>query len=400
MPLTDTAIRNAKPSDKVRTLSDAHGLQMRILPSGGKSWRYSYRHDSKQKSVVLGKYPEMSLSEARAARDVCRKQLSQGLDPVGERDKTEREAELAKGATFQAVADEFTAKMAREGKAEITLSKRRWLMDMACAEFGNRPIAEIRPADVLALLRKIEARGMHETAKRMRSACGSVFRYAIATDRRSDDPTVALKGAITLPTVTNMAAITDPVRLGALLLAMDSYKGTSDARSAMKLLALTAVRPSELRLSRWSEFNLEEATWDIPATRAKMRRPHRVPLAIATLDILRDMWVSRSRQRLDDYLFPGLSADRPMSENTVNKALKSMGFPDQVGHGFRATFSSLSHESGLWAPDVIELALGHAIGGIRGVYARHAAWDERKKLAEWWAGELLRMKLLASGMVQ
>jgi integrase len=254
---------------------------------------------------------------------------------------------------------------------------------------GKRPIAEISPPEVLALLQGIENRGNLETAKRLRGTVGAIFRYAIATARATNDPTLALRGAISAPRVKHRAAITDPVAFGALLRAIDGFQGQRSTVAALKLLPLVFTRPGELRMAEWAEFDLENAVWTVPAARTKMRREHRVPLARQALGILEWLRPLTGEGRL---VFPGTrTATRPISENTLNAALRRLGYSqDEVtSHGFRATASTLLNESGRFSADTIERALAHQDPGpVRRAYARGLFWQERVEMAQWWADQL------------
>lgn len=399
MALTDFSVRNAKPTEKVRTISDSHGLQLRILPSGGKSWRWSYRFDGVQKSIGLGRYPGVSLSQARAARDEAAATLARGVDPIAQRAENEAAAVLAKGETFVVVAAEVVDKLRREGKAPATIVKREWLLGLALPSLGSRPVAEITPREVLVVLQSVEAKGLFETARRLRSAMSGVFRRAVATGRAERDPCEPLRGALTSPTVAHQKAVTDGARLGEVLRLIDGYRGRGEVKTGLWLLALTAVRPGELRFARWGEFDLDAGEWLVPAERTKMRRPHRVALAPAAVTRLRAMQARSAHTAAEDLLFPGFGdRSRPISENTLNKALRSLGVTDHVGHGFRSTFSSIANDSRKWSADAMELSLGHAIGGgaVRGVYARHELWDERVELMAWWADRLEALRTAAA----
>jgi len=389
MPLTDTAIRKAKPGTGIVKLSDGGGLQLHVQPNGAKYWRFAYRYDGKQKKLALGVYPEVTLAEARKGRDAAKALLREGRDPIIEKRIEKAARAIAAGNTFSALADELLAKMTREGRAEATLAKTRWLFDFARPLIGDRPIAEISAAEVLAVLRKVEARGRLETARRLRSTIGSVFRYAIATARAENDPTFALRGALTTPTVKPRAAVTDPEKVGALLRSVWGYDGQPTTKAALQLMAFLFPRPGELRLAEWSEFDLEAGMWSIPAQRMKMRRPHKVPLAPQAVAILRQLRDITGHGKL---AFPSVrSLQRPISDNTLNAALRRLGYSqdEATAHGFRATASSLLNESGLWHPDAIERQLAHEDDdSVRRAYARAEFWDERVRMMQWWADKL------------
>jgi integrase len=388
MPLTDTAVRAAKPGPKLKKLSDSHGLQLWCEPSGAKRWRLAYRFAGKQKLLGLGSYPETSLREALELRDSNRKLLALGRDPSQVRRETKAAKAEAANNTFAALVEEVLARKKAEELAEATIGKFTWLMTLVAPALGDRPIGEISAREILLTLRVIERSGNHETAQRLRSAIGQVFRYAIATGVAENDPTTALRGALVSPKVTHYAALIDPVQFGGLLRAIDDYHGQLGTRAAMRLLALTFTRPGELRTAEWSEFDLEKGVWEIPASKMKMRNAHRVPLSRQAIALLREL---RPFAR-GPFLFPSeRSASRPMSANTVNQALRRLGFEkDKVcGHGFRSSASSMLNECGLWSPDAIERQLAHVDGNqIRRIYARADFWDERVRMMAWWANYL------------
>lgn len=393
MPLTDTLIRALKPAPTPTKHSDGGGLHLLVSSQGSKLWRLAYRCEGKQKTLALGAYPIVSLADARQKRDGAKKLLASGIDPSRQA-KTDRNNRLALNAnTFGSVADEFLAKVEREGKADATLAKKRWLVGIARADLGNRPIAEISAVEILVPLRKVEGQGNYETARRLRATIGQVFRYAIATAKAENDPTFGLKGALTSPVVTHRAALTDRKDFGGLLRAIWGYEGMPETRAALQLMALLYPRPGELRQAEWSEFNLDGGIWTIPASRAKMRREHRKPLPAESVTILRDLHKLTGRGA---FTFPSVQSGlRPMSENTLNAALRRMGFPqgEVTAHGFRATASTLLNESGRWLPDAIEAELAH-VGAdeVRRAYHRAAYWDERKQMAQWWAAEIVAMR--------
>jgi integrase len=319
--------------------------------------------------------------------------LAEGIDPSAHAKEKKAAEEALTEHTFKKIAAELMAKLRREKKAEVTLKKKQWVLDMAYGDFGDRPITAISAAVILATLRKVEAKGNFETAKRLRATIGQVFRYAIATARADNDPTYGLRGALIAPKVSHMAAITDRKEYGKLIRAIWAYgSGSPSTRAALKLMALLYPRPGELRLALWEEFDLERATWTIPAARTKMRREHTKHLPQLAVDILRTL---QAETGSNYRAFPSsLARDRPISENTLNQALRRIGFDkDQhTSHGFRASASSLLNESGRWNADAIEAELGH-VGAdeVRRAYHRARYWDERVKMADWWAGEVLAL---------
>lgn len=389
MPLSDAKIRSLKPDARDFKVGDFGGLYLLVKKTGSKSWRFKYRVNGKEKLLVFGDYPHVGLARARALRDDARSKLASGLDPSEEKKIAKKVAEAEAKETFAAIADEFLGKLRAEKKADATLDKAEWLLSMAKADFGKQPIRDVNSTMVLQTLRKLEAKGNFETAKRLRSKVGAVFRFAIASGVADNDPTYALRDALVRARSKPRAAVTDPVRLGALLRAIDGCNSHHLTRLALQLLALLAQRPGELRLATWDEIDLEKAIWTIPAERMKMRRPHQVPLPKRAIEILKDLHFVTGN---GTYLFPGQTRRaETMSENTLNKALRIMGFAkeEMTSHGFRATFATLANESGLWNPDAIERALAHVDkNAIRRVYARGEYWDERVRIAEWWSGYL------------
>jgi len=291
------------------------------------------------------------------------------------------------------IATELVEKKRREGKAGVTLGKTEWLFNLASPVLGGRPVREITAREILAVLRTVESRGKLGTAKRLRATIGQVFRYAVATGRADSDPTGALAGAIASPIAKHRAAIIEPKAFGALLRSIVAYEGSPETLAALELLALTFVRPGELRSAEWSEFVPESAIWSIPAEKMKMRRPHRVPLAPRAVAILRELHAINGKGR---FLFPSVrSAERCMSENTINAALRRLGFAqgEMTAHGFRSAASSILNECGLWNPDAIERQLAHLDNDrVRRAYARADFWDERVRMMAWWADKCEEMQ--------
>jgi integrase len=278
MRLTDTAIRNAKPKGKSYKLADGFGLYLLVNPTGSRLWRMKYRIEGREKLLSIGSYPAVPLAKARERRDAARKALAEGADPSALKKQAREDARAAPTNTFRAVAEEHLAKLAREGRAEVTLAKRRRLLDFVHPLFGDRDVATVTAADVLRALRLVEAKGHHETTRRLRSVVGSVFRYAIATARADNDPTFALRGALTTPKVRHRPAVTTSADLSWVLRAIDGYRGQAATRGALQLMPILFPRPGELRWARWPEFDLDKAIWFVPAERMKMRRVHRLPL--------------------------------------------------------------------------------------------------------------------------
>ena len=397
MSLTDIQIRNAKARSKPYKMSDGGGLHLLVTPLGSRLWRLAYRFAGKQKTLAIGAYPAVSLSKAREGRATAKNLLSEGMDPSDAKRTEKRRLRHAFKTTFQVVAEEWVEKLRSEGRAPATLTKTQWLLDFAYPIIGRRPIAAISSAEVLDVLKRVEARGRLESARRLRSTIGGVFRYGIATARAENDPTVALRGALIAPTVKHRAAITEPKALGPLLRAIDGFEGQPTTRAALQLMSILFPRPGELRAAEWSEFDLGTAVWVIPAARTKMRREHRVPLPAQAVAILAALQALTGDGTL---VFPSIrSAHRPMSENTLNAALRRLGYSkdEASAHGFRATASTLLNESGLWAADVIERQLAHVDGNdVRRAYARGDHWQERVKMMAWWANQLDELKAVGT----
>ncbi|CDX42937.1 putative integrase; KpLE2 phage-like element [Mesorhizobium plurifarium] len=386
MALSDVKCRNTRPASKLQKLSDGGGLQLWVQPSGTRLWRLAYRFDGKQKLLSLGSYPVISLADARQARDEAKRLLKAGADPAQQRKF--QKASSPKD-TFRSIADEYVEKLKKEGRADRTISKVKWLLDFAYPTIGDECIREIDTATILTALRRVEVRGRYESARRLRSTIGTVFRFAIATARAEADPTIALRGALISPTVTPRAAITDPKALGGLLRAVDAFDGQPTTRAALRLMAMLFPRPGELRAAEWGEFDFESSVWIIPEARMKMRRPHRVPLSKQAVSVLTSL---KELSGGGSLLFPSVRSDsRPISDNTLNAALRRMGYgkEEATAHGFRATASTLLNECGKWHPDAIERQLAHIENNnVRRAYARAEHWEERVKMMQWWADYL------------
>lgn len=393
MSLTALAIKAAKPQTKVYKLSDAKGLHILVAASGAKYWRMNYRFAGKFKTLALGVWPETSLAEARAKSDSARKLLEEGIDP-SEKAKLDRiSASIALANTFGMVAQEWIEKTRKDGFSAVTLKKNQWLLNQISPVLGKRPISEIKAPELLLALRKIENRGLFDTAQRLRSLCGQVFRYGIVTARCERDISTDLRGALVVHRVKHRAAITTPYELGQLLRAIDDFQGQALTRTALKLLPHVFVRPGELRSAEWSEFDFDRMVWKIPSHKMKMRRPHSVPLSRQALAIIATIEHDRAYSPL---LFPSLrTPDRPMSENTINAALRRLGYSkeEMTGHGFRATAATLLNEMGTWNADAIERQLAHAEpNSVRRAYARGEYWDERVRMMQHWSDHLELLK--------
>jgi integrase len=389
MALTDSAVRAAKPRDKEYKLADGGGLYLLVTPSGGRLWRLKFRVLGIEKKLAIGRYPDVSLGEARKARDAAREVVGAGGDPAAAKRRQRVAAKVAAGITFGDVAREYIDKVEREGRSTATVSKLRWVRELLLPSIGNRPVDQIEPHEVLAVLKHQEAAGTLETAKRTRAFASRVFRYAVATTRAKTDPASLLLGAVAAPKPKHLAAIVEAKRAGDLLRAIDAYSGQPATRFALALLPHVFVRPGELRQAEWSEIDLGTAVWRIPAERMKKRREHIVPLSRQSLAILEQ---ARALSGDGRYVFPAIGKrDRPLSENTITLALRRMGFgvEEMTAHGFRAMASTLLNESGKWSPDAIERALAHKDGdNVRAAYHRGAHWQERVAMAQWWSDHL------------
>jgi len=387
--LSHFKISSAKPAAKAFNLSDGQGLFLTVQPNGSKLWKMSFRYLDKQKTLHFGLWPDVGLADARSRRDEARRMIAAGLDPSIAKKRARVAAKVAASNTFKDVAEEWVQKCEREGRAEITLSKIRWLLGMAYPLIGSLPISAITPQEVLAVLRKVESDGRYESARRMRSVLSRVFRYGVATVRCQKDVASDLRGAIATPRVTHLAAITNPVKVGGLLRAIDGYEGQTVTRFALKLSPHLFVRPGELRQAQWNEFDCDKAVWNLSAERMKMRRPHRVPLTRQVLELIDEL---RDHTGHRDYLFPCMgNPKRPMSENAVNQALRRLGYSPQemTAHGFRAMAATLLNEMGIWNPDAIEKQLAHLdASAVRRAYTRGEYWDERVRMMQHWSDHL------------
>jgi integrase len=378
MKLTDTAVRNARAGDRPRKLFDGDGLYLFLSTTGHRAWRFKYYIDGKEKHLHFGRYPEISLNAARERRLEARRALEMGKDP-GAIQKAEQ---AARSETFETLATEWLDMQRNRLTLKTYENKRERFSAFVFPYLGKRPIADIKALDMLAVLKRLEERGRHETAHRVRSECGNVFRYAVVTGRAERDPTVDLRGAIAAVSRRNRPAFVDPLRIGELMRAIAGYRGDVPTEFALKLLPLTFVRPGELRLAEWSEFNLKAAEWRIPAARMKMRELHVVPLSIQVQVLLKDLHVLTGSGRL---VFPSLrSKERAISDNTINAALRRLGFSgeEMVAHGFRSMASTCLNEQG-WHPDLIELQLAHAERNeSHGAYNRAQRLPERRKMMQ------------------
>jgi integrase len=391
MPLTDTAIRNAKSHSKQYKLTDEKGMYV-LVKKAGKYFRLDYRFAGKRKTFSLGVYPDVKLAEARKKRDDARKLIANDVDPAQMRKATKvMQVEQAEN-NFEAVAREWWIKQSSTwAQSHSTKIIRRFELYIF-PWLGGRPISDITPPELLAVLRKIESRGIQETAHRAMQSCGQVFRYAIATGRAVRDPSADLRGALAPVKHGRMATITEPKKIGALLRAIDGYEGTPVAKCALNLAPLVFVRPGELRHAEWSEIDIENDDWRIPAEKMKMKDPHIVPLSKQAVTLLMEI---QPITGLGRYVFPSIRTNsRPMSDNTVLAALRRMGYgkEEMSGHGFRAMASTVLHEQG-WPSDIIERQLAHAErNSMKAAYNYAQHLPERRKMMQAWADYLERLK--------
>ncbi|MGZ3579727.1 MAG: tyrosine-type recombinase/integrase [Syntrophales bacterium] len=392
MALSDIKIRTSKPSDKQKKLFDGDGLFLLVTPQGGKYFRLKYRFDGKEKLLALGTYPEISLADARQRRDEARGQIAHGIDPGAVR-KAQKQAETSETETFEVITREWHTKFTptwTPGYAEKLLSA---LDRDVFPWLGKRPIKELKAPELLAALRRIESRGTLETAHRMRGLLGQIFRYAVATGRAERDPVADLRGALPQPNERHHAAITDPKEVAPLLRAIDGYQGHFVVKCALRLAPMLFVRPGELRHAEWAEIDLDEAAWNIPAHKMKMKEPHLVPLSHQAVEILRELQPLTGAGR---YVFPSArSFSRPMSNNAILAALRRMGYDKDTmtGHGFRAMARTILDEVLQVRPDYIEHQLAHAVRDPNGrAYNRTAHLAKRRKMMQTWADYLDGLK--------
>ncbi len=402
MPLTDMSVRNAKPKEKPYKISDAGGLYLSVEKGGSKLWRVAYRFDRKQRLLSLGAYPAISLADARTGRDQIKALLAKGVDPSAQRKADRGAARDARACTVDLIADEWLEKR-KPQCSTVTHEKLTWLVSLVRPSLGKISIGAVAPVDVLAAVKPLVAAGKLDTARRCRATLSRIFNYASLHGLCDRDPAAPLARndeVLPPPIVKHHAAVTDrrdgdddasaDARFGELLRAIEGYEGSRSVRNALRLLALIAVRPGELRQMQWSWIGEDAIAF--PAGMMKTRETFDLPLSRQASAILSEQREMTGHGAL---VFPAIapqssakrSAVRSISESTMNTALRRLGFAhdEHVSHGFRSSFSSLANRSGLFQPDVIEAALAHTVGGVRGVYLRSPFTPERRKLAQWWA---------------
>ena len=392
MPLTDIAIRSAKPAEKAFKLADGGGLFLLVHPNGSKYWRLKYRYGGKEKLLAIGKYPLITLSEARERREQAKRLLANDKDPGAVKQAQKLEAKQTAANTFEAVAREWHKK---QSSSWTPKSSQRTLSLLARSIFpfiGSTPISQVSPGALLETVQRIEKRGNIETAHRALQNCGQIFRYAIATGRAQADLSLVLKGALTPIKEKHHASITDPKQVGDLLRTLEIYEGAFITRCALKLAPLVFVRPGELRHAEWKEIDLDAGEWRIAAEKMKMKAVHIVPLSTQAIEILRELHQHTGDGR---YVFPGLrTVERPMSENTVNAALRRLGYDkdEMTGHGFRSMASTILHEQG-WPHEAIERQLAHAERNkVSAAYNYAEHLPKRREMMQAWADYLDALK--------
>ena len=392
MKLTDNKIKSLKPRDKQYKISDGKNLFLLVTPNGAKYWRYKYIFNGREKVLAIGVYPNISLSKAREERNLAKQQLANGNDPSFIKQTHYKNKKQAIQNSFEHIAREWHNKFLSKWTDKHALTIISRLEKNIFPWIGNKPISDITSMEVLKLLHKIELRGAKETAHRVLQICGQIFRYAIITAKIESDPSAALKGALAPVKKKHYASITNPVEIGKLLLSIDNYKGYLVTKCALKLAPLVFVRPGELRKAEWAEFNFDIAEWRIPPEKMKMKTLHIVPLATQAIHILHEL---HSVTGSEKYLFPGLiNTYRPMSDNTINYALRRMGYTSEemTAHGFRSTACTILNEQG-WNKDAIERQLAHSErNNIRAAYNYAEYLPERRKMMQEWADYLDKLK--------
>lgn len=394
MPLTDPAVKLAKPRDKTYRLSDEKGMYLEVTPKGGKYWRMKYRYCGKEKRLALGVYPDVTLKNARALRDEARRKLADNIDPLAQRKIIKLTKNAAAENSFKVVGLEWFEKQ-KPTWAENHWSKVERMMARDLLPYlGNRPVNEISPPELLAVLRRIESRGALESAKRTKQIAGQIFRYAVATGRCERDPSRDLTGALATPIKKHRSAVTNPKEVGPLLNALEGYKGTAVVNAALRLAPLTFVRPGELRNAKWAEIDFDEAEWRYYITKTKV--DHVVPLSTQAIAILKDLQPLTCNS---EYVFPcARSIHRPMSNNAVLAAMRRMGISkdEMCGHGFRSMARTIMDEILHIRPDLLEHQLAHAVKDVHGrAYNRTSHLPERKKMMQAWADCLDTLKAQA-----
>lgn len=399
--LTDTQVRTAKPKpDKTYTLPDGGSMYLEVAPSGSKIWRMSYRQaNGKQTRLTFGAYPETSLLEARAKRAVARKHLADGFDPAQLKRDSKQASDSAISNTFEIVAKSWLAKTAANRAVSTQEKITNWLQKDVFPCIGKQPISAIKARDVLATVQIIETRGAIESAHRVKQICGQVMRFAVASGLIERDVTSDLRNALAVVPKSNHAAIIDPAEAAALMRSIAGYSGHPYARAALKLTPLVFLRPGELRSAEWIEIDLDKAEWRIDGSKMKMKIDHVVPLSTQAVAILRDMHAITGSGK---YVFPSIRTnERCMSENTINSALRAMGYSKEVhcAHGFRAMARTIMDEILGERVDLIEHQLAHAVKDSNGrAYNRTTHLPARRLMMQRWADYLDKIATAGSSV--
>lgn len=390
MSLTNAQVKSLKAKDRLYKISDEKGLVLEITSKGSKRWRLRYRFGGKEKLLSLGIYPDVSLKEARRKRDELRGQLAEGRDPSALR-KAQKNNQGSLNS-FEIIGREWLERQKKVWSNKTAIRNTNLLINRVFPYIGSLSIEQIKPKDLLAVLRRIEEQGFIESAHRARQLSGQIFRYAIAIDKAEFDISASLRGALQPVVTKHHPTITNPKEIGALLRTIDGYTGSFQVKSALQLAPLVFVRSGELRQAEWSEFDFDKAEWRIPADKMKIPTPHIVPLSKQAIAILKELHLLNGTQR---YLFSSLrSSSRPMSNNTVNAALRRLGYSkeEMTGHGFRSMASTILNEQG-WNRDAIERQLAHQErNSIRAAYNYTEYLPERKKMMQAWADYLDKLK--------
>ena len=395
--LTAVSVKQAKPKPKQYKLTDGGGMYLLVLPTGGRYWRYNYRYNTKRKTLALGVYPDISLADARNLHTNARESLARGSDPAAAKKIQKLTQSQAAADSFEAVGREWFSRHMEDQSVKHQARALSILEKDLYPAIGPRPISQVASTELLTVLRKIEDRGAIDIAHRAKHTAGAIFRYAVATGRAERDPSRDLTGALRQRKVRHLAAITDPVEVGKLMLALGVYQGSLVVKTALKISALLFQRPGEIRHMEWTEINWDQSRWEIPAKKMKMRDPHIVPLSWQAIDLLEELQRLTGRGR---YVFPSArGGGRPLSENGVRVALRTMGYTnDQMtSHGFRAMARTILDEVLGVRPDYIEHQLAHAVRDPNGrAYNRTSHLLERQKMMQQWSDYLDKLRTSAT----
>jgi len=403
MALTDTKIKNAVPKEKPYRLSDSHGLYVEVQPNGSKYWRLKYRFAGKEKRLAIGVYPKVTLKSARKSSELAKDYLDQGIDPSQAKKAKKVEQAQSQGNNVEVISREWHVQQSKKWSDSYAVKVLRSMERDLYPYVGTIPIDQISPPQLLAVLRRVEARGAAESAHRLKQTVGQVFRYAVATGRAQRDITPDLKGALATPQKQHFPAITEPDEVARLLNMLDAYQGTATVRSALKLAPLVFVRPKELRCSEWSEIDFDKQEWRIPAEKMKMGVDHLVPLSTQALEILAEQKLLTGHW--DGYVFPSArSPNRPMSDNAVLSAFRNMGISKEqmTGHGFRAMARTILDEVLHERVELIEHQLAHAVKDSLGrAYNRTTHLPQRRAMMQRWADylDILRQQVIVSNVI-